>query len=146
MKVGQRYPIINETFSAGTANSSLLSSLGVSSNITASVPSPQFTYEDFGLVLKATPQVHGRLISLDYELTVRSLGTTAVNGLPLINSREIKGTISTNSGESVVIAGLINRGRTGQHQWNPGTSDGTPDWVERSHTNRRRITLPSCWS
>ncbi|PSH05081.1 MAG: hypothetical protein CXZ00_02690 [Acidobacteria bacterium] len=120
MKVGQRYPIVSEIFSAATANSSLLSALGMSTGITASIPSPQFSYEDLGLVLKATPQVHGKLISLDYELTVRSLGTTTVNGLPIINSREIKGTISTDSGESVVIAGFINRGELASISGIPG--------------------------
>jgi len=43
-----------------------------------------------------------------------------VNGLPIINSREIKGTISTDSGESVVIAGFINRGELASISGIPG--------------------------
>jgi type II secretory pathway component GspD/PulD (secretin) len=109
LKVGQRYPIVSSQFSATSATSSLLSALGLSTTAATSIPSPQFTYEDLGLVLKATPQVHGKLVSLDYELTLRAVGPTQSNGLPLLTNREMKGTISTNDGEGVVIAGLLER-------------------------------------
>ncbi len=62
-------------------------------------------------MLKATPNVHGKLISLDYELAVRALGATEANGLPDITNREMKGTISTDDGESVVLAGLVEKAR-----------------------------------
>jgi len=112
LKVGQRYPIITTFYSASTAQSSLLSSLGVSTpglRSSVSVPSPQFSYEDLGLVLKATPQVHGTLISVEYELALRGIGTTQANGPPVITNRESKGTISTEDGQPVVIAGLVDR-------------------------------------
>jgi general secretion pathway protein D len=114
MKVGERYPIVNTKFSATNATTSLLSSLGInaSSALTAgtTIPTPQFSYEDIGMVLKTTPQVHGKLISLDYELTMRALGPTQANGLPLLTNRESKGSISTQDGEPVVIAGLVSKG------------------------------------
>lgn len=110
MKVGERYPIVSSQFSASSPTTSLLSSLGVGALTTASaVPSPQFSYEDLGLVLKATPQVHGKLISLDYELALRAIGATEANGLPDITNREIKGTISTEDGGAVVVAGLVDK-------------------------------------
>ena len=111
MKVGERYPIVSSQFSATSATSSILSALGMSTSAGAgtSIPSPQFCYEDLGLVLKATPQVHGKLVSLDYELTLRALGATQSNGLPLLTNREMKGTISTEDGEGVVIAGLLEK-------------------------------------
>src|SRR6266568_2253650 len=111
-KVGERYPIVSSQFSASSATSSLLSSLGITSGVKAAIPLPQFTYEDLGLTLKATPHVHGKLVSLEYELTMRALGATQVNGLPLITSRELKGTISTDDAESVVIAGLMDKNET----------------------------------
>lgn len=110
LKVGERFPIVSSQFSASSAASSLLASLGLSAGAATSVPSPQFTYEDLGLTLKATPQVHGKVISLDYELTLRSLGATQSNGLPLITNREMKGAISTEDGKPVVIAGQVNKG------------------------------------
>ena len=115
MKVGERYPIVTSEFSATTATSSLLSSLGVnipSSISGTSIPTPQFDYEDLGLVLKTTPQIHGNLISLDYELTLRSLGATQAEGPPVLNNRESKGSISTGDGKGVVIAGMVDKGET----------------------------------
>jgi type II secretory pathway component GspD/PulD (secretin) len=113
LKVGERYPIVSSQFSATSATSSLLSSLGISSTASAAaIPSPQFSYEDIGLVLKATPQVHGKLISLEFDLTLRGLGATQANGLPILTNRETKGTISTDDGESVVIAGLLQKNET----------------------------------
>lgn len=109
LKVGQRYPIVSSQFSATSSGSSLLSSLGINTGSAAALPSPQFTFEDLGLTLKATPQVHGKLVTLDYELTLRSLGAIQVNGLPLITNREMKGTIGTEDGEAVVIAGLVDK-------------------------------------
>jgi Flp pilus assembly secretin CpaC len=109
LKVGERYPIVSSQFSATSASSSVLSALGLSSAAATSIPSPQFTYEDLGLTLKATPQVHGKVVSLDYEMTLRSLGAVQVNGLPIVTNREMKGTISTDDGESVVIAGLVGK-------------------------------------
>jgi general secretion pathway protein D len=115
IKVGERYPIVTTEFSATTATSSFLSSLGInvpSATSATSIPTPQFSYEDLGLVLKATPQVHGKLISLDYELTLRSLGATQSNGPPVLNNRESKGSISTADGKGVVIAGNVDKGET----------------------------------
>ncbi len=111
MKVGERFPIVSATFSASSPATSLLSSLGIGIGAVgaASIPTPQFSYEDLGMVLKATPQVHGTLISLDYELTLRAIGATEANGLPDITNREMKGAISREDGEAVVLAGLVDR-------------------------------------
>jgi tetratricopeptide (TPR) repeat protein len=111
MKVGERYPIVSATFSASSPAAGLLASLGIGTGITGttSVPTPQFSYEDIGLVLKVTPQVHGKLISLEYELALRALGATEANGLPDITNREMKGTISTEDGQAVVLAGLVDK-------------------------------------
>jgi Flp pilus assembly secretin CpaC len=123
MKVGERYPIVSSQFSATSATSSILSALGLNTSAgTTSIPSPQFSYEDLGLVLKATPQVHGKLVSLDYELTLRALGATQSNGLPLLTNREMKGTISTNDGEGVVIAGMVEKDEIRAINGYPGLS------------------------
>lgn len=122
MKVGERYPIVSSQFSATSATSSLLSSLGISTASTTAIPSPQFSYEDLGLVLKTTPQVHGKLVSMDYELTIRALGATQSNGLPLLTNREMKGTISTDDGQGVVIAGLLEKDESKAIDGIPGLS------------------------
>lgn len=125
MKVGERYPIVSSLFSATNPATSLLASLGIGTAATGTttVPTPQFSYEDLGLVLKATPQVHGKLISLDYELTVRALGATEANGLPDITNREMKGTISTEDGEAVVVAGLVDKSEMASINGIPGIAE-----------------------
>ena len=113
LKVGERYPIVTSQFSASSGVSSLLASFGISAaslTSASAIPTPQFNYEDLGLVLKTTPQVHGKLVGLDYELTLRSLGATQASGPPLLNNRETKGSISTEDGKGVVIAGLMSKG------------------------------------
>jgi type II secretory pathway component GspD/PulD (secretin) len=112
LKVGERYPVVSTLFSATSPTLSTLAGLGVNTSALTSgvsVPSPQFYYEDLGLVLKATPRIGGGLVNLEYEMTVRSLGPTQPNGLPLIINRETKGTISAEDGTSVVIAGLMDK-------------------------------------
>lgn len=125
LKVGERYPIVSSTFAASSAATSLLSSLGIGTAALAGTtpPSPQFSYEDIGLILKATPHVQGKLIGLDYELAVRAIGATEANGLPDITNRETKGTISTEDGKSVVVAGMVDHSEMASINGYPGLSE-----------------------
>lgn len=129
MKVGERYPIITTSFGTSSGTSSLLSSLGLGSlagqlgGLNTGVPSPQFSYEDLGLVMKATPRVHGELVTVEYEITLRALGTTPqAGGPPIITNRELKGTIGTSEGQTVVIASLMDRNESYTLNGIPGLS------------------------
>ncbi len=105
LKIGERYPIINATF-APIANSPAIAN--VIGNQSFIAPFPSFNFEDLGVNLKATPWIHGNTeVTMKLELQIRSLGTTNVNGIPIINNREYTGTITTQNGESSVITGLI---------------------------------------
>lgn len=105
LKVGERYPIVNATF-APIYNSPAISQ--VIGNHSYRAPFPSFNFEDLGLVLKATPQIHAqRDITLKLEMAVRSLGAQTVNGIPIINNREYNGTITVKEGESSVVTGLL---------------------------------------
>jgi general secretion pathway protein D len=107
LKIGERYPIVNATF-APIYNSPAISQ--VVGNATYIAPFPSFSFEDLGLILKATPLIHGnRDITLKLDLAIRSLGTQNVNGIPIINNREYSGTISVKDGESSVVTGLLSR-------------------------------------
>jgi general secretion pathway protein D len=104
-KIGERYPVINATF-APIANSAAIAS--VIGNQSYIAPFPSFNFEDLGLNLKVTPYVHGNTdITLKLELQLRSLGTTNVNGIPIINNREYDGQITVKEGESSVVTGMI---------------------------------------
>lgn len=110
MKIGERYPIINATFAPIFNTASIARVIGNGSFI---APFPSFNFEDLGLILKTTPLVHGdRDVSMKFELQLRTLGTTNVNGIPIINNREYSGYITVKDGESSVITGLIDMNDT----------------------------------
>jgi len=110
MKIGERYPIINATFAPIFNTASIARVIG---NGSFTAPFPSFNFEDLGLILKTTPLVHGdRDVSMKFELQLRTLGTTNVNGIPIINNREYSGYITVKDGESSVITGLIDMNDT----------------------------------
>jgi hypothetical protein len=115
-KMGSRYPIVTSSYSSitGSLSASTLQSLGLSSSQISALTSasgstiPSVSYEDIGLVLKAKPLVHGNSdVSLDLEIQFRNLGTTTVNGNPIILNREYKGGTLLKEGATAVIAGMI---------------------------------------
>ena len=100
MKIGQRYPILNSTFSP-IFNSSAISAVLANQSFVA--PFPSFNFEDIGFNLKATPIVHrDNSVGVKLELQLRSLGTQSVNGVPIINNRELNGYISAPDGETII--------------------------------------------
>lgn len=105
-KIGTRYPIVNATFSP-IYNTPQISQ--VLKNQSYIAPVPSFTYEDLGLSLKATPQIRDSDVLLNLEFKIRALGTTALNGEPIITNREYKGVISAPDGQSVVVGGMVTR-------------------------------------
>lgn len=110
MKIGERYPIINATFAPIFNTPSIAQVIG---NGSFTAPFPSFNFEDLGLILKTTPLVHGdRDVSMKFELQLRTLGTTNVNGIPIINNREYSGYITVKDGESSVITGMIDMNDT----------------------------------
>jgi general secretion pathway protein D len=99
-KLGERYPIINASYSAGLS-SAALQALGSQASSIALIPS--FTYEDIGLTLKAKPIIHMNSdVSLDLEVQIQSLGT-----VPDILNRQYKGGILVKNGEQALVAGMI---------------------------------------
>jgi general secretion pathway protein D len=123
-KLGLRYPILNSIYSAALTNvsTSQLQALGISASAasaalaSATSPAstvPSFTYEDIGLTIKIKPQVHGNAdVALDVDLQFRSLGSTTVNGNPIIFNREYKGGMLLKAGEPAIVAGMITESDT----------------------------------
>jgi general secretion pathway protein D len=103
-RIGTRYPIVNASYAPIFSNSAINKVLANGSYI---APVPSFTYEDLGIILKTTPQIRRNDVSLDFQLEIRALGSTSVNGIPIINNREYKGYISAADDEPIVIAGLL---------------------------------------
>ena len=107
LKIGERYPLVNATFSPIYNTPQIAQVIG---NASYQAPFPSFYFEDLGLIMKATPSIHaGGDVTMKLELAIRSLGTQTVNGMPIINNREYNGTITVKDGESSVVTGLLTR-------------------------------------
>ncbi len=98
-RVGTKFPIVNSTFS----------NVAISTRGQVQVGNtPQFTYEDLGITLKATPHYHANGdITLAVDLKIQGLGTLQINSIPDITSRSYVGTITVHDGEPSVIMGLM---------------------------------------
>ena len=117
---GTRYPILNASF-APIFNTPAISNVLANRSFTA--PFPSFSYEDLGLTLKATPNIHGtQYVSLKLDLQLRALGATQLNGVPVISNQEYSGTIGIPLGETAVLAGMITRSEQLTLQGLPGLS------------------------
>jgi len=98
LHIGERYPIITGGY--GTAT--------VATGQAGITPAPSFTFQDLGLTLTATPQVHdSESVSLDVETQFQVLTGASVNGLPVIANRSIKNVTQLKFGEWAIIAGLL---------------------------------------
>jgi general secretion pathway protein D len=129
--VGQRFPILNATFSP-IFNTPAVAQVIANNSFIA--PFPSFSYEDLGLNLKATPQVHSTSdISLQLELQVQQLSGSAANGIPVLVHREYKGTVTLKDGETAVVVGAISRTDQPRHTGLPGL--GNLPVVGRAVTN-----------
>jgi general secretion pathway protein D len=105
LRVGERYPILNASFSP-ILNSPALSQ--VIANGSFQTPFPSFSYEDLGLTIKAKPAIHGTSsVTLDMEMQLRSLLGQSFNGVPVIAQREYKGMITLQNGEPGVVVGSV---------------------------------------
>ena len=105
LRVGERYPILNASFSP-ILNSPALSQ--VIANGSFQTPFPSFSYEDLGLTIKAKPAIHGTSsVTLDMEMQLRSLLGQSFNGVPVIAQREYKGMITLENGEPGVVVGSV---------------------------------------
>ena len=98
LKVGQRYPVITASYSAGVSG-------GTPSNAGLA---PPIQFIDLGLVLKITPVVHeDSEVSLDVDAEFKTLGGSSVNSIPVIASQTYQGKVRLKNGEWAIIAGLV---------------------------------------
>lgn len=119
-RVGSRYPILNASF-APIFNTPAISQ--VIQNQSLRVPFPSFSYEDLGLTLKATPQVHSSAdVSLKLETSIRALAGTSLNAVPVLTNREYNGTVRLKAGESAIVLGYVAASETRSLRGLPGLS------------------------
>ena len=109
-RMGSRFPILNATF-APVFNTAAISQVLQNNSFQAAFPS--FNYEDLGLTVKAKPSINsGSGVSLQLEISLRSLAGPSFNGVPVIGNREYKGSITLLDGEPAVVAGQVTHSET----------------------------------
>jgi general secretion pathway protein D len=103
--LGTRYPILNSSYAPIYNSPAISKVLGNNSYVP---PFPSVSYEDLGLNVKVKPAIHGDgEVSLQLELSVRSLTGQSSNGAPVISNQEYKGSINLKDSEPAAVAGQV---------------------------------------
>ena len=100
LHIGQKYPVLTSSYvgTSGVAGAGVIQ------------PAPSFTFEDLGLSMKVTPQVHGAdEVTLALEAEFKLLAGAALNGIPVISNRSLKSQVTLRMGEWAVVAGLMEK-------------------------------------
>jgi general secretion pathway protein D len=151
-RAGERYPITTSTYTSGVASSVASAVAGLNINGTSvnsllqqylgssTVTIPQIQFEDLGLTLKATPQIqHDRSVSLKLDLKIESLGATSLNGIPVLNNRELTSTVTVPAGETALLASEVSSSEMKDVQGLPGLSE-IPGFQDTTNTNTEKDT------
>lgn len=132
--VGSRYPVVTQSYSAGTqtptASTSLASllagtpgtSVSPGTNPLAFAPSVQ--YQNLGLTVKAQPHIlANKDVQMQLEVTLAALAGASVNGSPIINNRSFTTTIQIPDGGSALIASSVTSSESKSMSGIPGLSE-----------------------
>lgn len=139
VKVGTRYPIQTSLFSDiasstssslagvsvnGVSLASLLSQYLGTSSLNSSAVVPQIQYEDLGLVLKAEPRVRrGGAITLHLEVKITALSGVALNGIPVLGSRQFSSDLTVDDGETALMSSNVTESELKAASGIPGLSE-----------------------
>jgi len=140
LKAGSKYPIMTASFSslaAGGVNIPGLNSPGTSGALGglgglaglaglggAGLNVPQVQYQDLGLTLKATPNVmRNGDVALTIDLKIDALGGSSINNVPILNNRSYQGVVTLRQGETVVVAGEMDKSEMRNISGVPGLSE-----------------------
>lgn len=117
IRTGERYPIETSSYSALALTAA--STLGINTQTV-----PQIQYEDLGLTLKATPRImRSHDVALTLDLKIEALGGTSLNGIPVLDSRQINGILTLKAGETAVMMSDLSRQESRALSGLPGAGD-----------------------
>jgi general secretion pathway protein D len=101
IKSGERIPINQQTF------------LGTGAGVPTNAVTTTSQYIDTGVLLQVTPHINaGGLVTLDVQAEVSNPGTFVPNEAPPINTRSVQTLVSVQSGQTMVMGGLISDARS----------------------------------
>lgn len=131
--IGSRYPIVTQSYSAGTQTSttstSLANLLAGTSAITATITNPlalapTVQYQDLGLTVKVLPRIlQNNDVQMQLQVTMASLAGASVNGSPIINNRDFVTTIQIPDGGTALITSSVSSTESKSLSGIPGLSE-----------------------
>jgi type II secretory pathway component GspD/PulD (secretin) len=103
LHVGDKYPIIQSGYYGAPPDAK--------GQVFA--PPPVVNFEDLGVVLKVTPEVHSDSeVSLDLNAEYKVLGSASLNGIPVVSNRKFEAKLRMTTSEYAIVAGLITDSHT----------------------------------
>ncbi len=154
-KTGTRYPIQTSLFSdiatstssalAGTtvngvSLSSLLASYLGTSSLGSSATIPQIQYEDLGFALTATPRILRTAdVGMHIEVKISSLAGTALNGIPVLTSRQFTSDLTIHDGETAMMISDVTDSETKAATGVPGLNE-LPGFQGGTNSNSTHAT------
>src|SRR5258707_2816333 len=85
----------------------------MSNSAISQTPYPGSEYEDVGIKIKATPQLHDtKEVTLQLEFEIKSLTGSSINGIPVISNRTVTQTVRLKEDETSLITGLLSDNET----------------------------------
>lgn len=141
LQIGERYPVVNATFSPILDSSAISKVLGSG---TFQPPFPSFTFINLGLSLKLTPHLegHGRVL-VKVQAREQSLSGASNNGIPVLEDHRLSTLVDLRDGEPALVAGLASQQNETIHTSLPGLGQvpGLEDAFGTSQTNRQQDEL-----
>lgn len=126
LHIGDRYPIIQQSWGAGTTSTSSSSAYALT---------PSVTFEDLGVIVKLTPHVHdSSSLTLDFDAEYKVLSGSTSDSIPIISNRQFTVQVRMKFGESAVIAGLVQESTSRTDTGLPGLT-----WVPLFHSQTESI-------
>jgi general secretion pathway protein D len=129
--VGDQVPFSTGSATVLTANNSIVNTID---------------YKNTGIILRVLPRSNANgnvVLDIEQEISSIAAGTAAGSLTPTISQRQVKSTIAVNSGQTVLLAGLITENENKQKQGIPllDSIPGLGDALSHQDTSRARTEL-----
>ena len=131
LQVGDQVPFSTGSATVLTANNTVVNTID---------------YKNTGIILRVLPRANANghvVLDIEQEISSVAPGTAAGSLTPTISQRRVKSSVSVNSGQTVLLAGLITESDSKQKQGIPGLDaiPGFGDAMGHQNTARARTEL-----